>query len=178
MLTLVLGGARSGKSRYAQMLIGHRHAIYVATGRRGRDREMGGRIDRHRADRPDSWITIEEPEAVPHVVRTATPTDAPVIVECVTLWLSNLFERESRTPARRQQEMLMAAVRDLSDASRLRDVIAVSNEVGGGIVPATRLGRRFRDLQGWANQILAEEAESVTLVVAGLPLALKGERRT
>ena len=104
---------------------------------------------------------------------TTAPVDAPVIVECVTLWLSNLFERESHTPARRQQEILMAAVRDLADASKLRDVIAVSNEVGGGIVPTPRVGRRFRDLQGWANQILAEEAASVTLVVAGLPLTLK-----
>ena len=71
----------------------------------------------------------------------------------------------------------MAAVRDLADASQLREVIAVSNEVGGGIVPTTRVGRRFRDLQGWANQILAATADSVTLVVAGLPLALKSERR-
>jgi adenosylcobinamide kinase / adenosylcobinamide-phosphate guanylyltransferase len=178
MLTLVLGGARSGKSRYAQTLVGPRQAIYVATARRRRDREMAGRIDRHRADRPESWITIEAPEAVPRVVRTAEPVDAPVIVECVTLWLSNLFEREAHTPARRQHEILMAAVHDLADASKLRDVIAVSNEVGGGIVPATRVGRRFRDLQGWANQILAKEAESVTLVVAGLPIALKGQRRT
>lgn len=178
MLTLVLGGARSGKSRYAQALVGSRQAIYVATARRTRDREMAGRIDRHRADRPQSWITIEEPEAVPRVVRTAMPAEAPAIVECVTVWLSNLFERESETPARRQQEILMAAVRELADASRFRDVIAISNEVGGGIVPATRVGRRFRDLQGWANQILAGQAESVTLVVAGLPLPLKGERRT
>jgi adenosylcobinamide kinase/adenosylcobinamide-phosphate guanylyltransferase len=177
MLTLVLGGARSGKSRYAQSLVGSQPAIYIATARRTRDREMRGRIDRHRGDRPASWITIEEPEEVPRIVRTATPAEAPVIVECVTLWLSNLFERESQTPARRQQEILMAAVRDLADASQRRKVIAVSNEVGGGIVPATRVGRRFRDLQGWANQILAEAAESATLVVAGLPLALKRERR-
>lgn len=173
MLTLVLGGARSGKSKYAQTLVGQRQAIYIATARRTRDRDMTGRIDRHRADRPSSWITIEEPESVPRAVRTAEPPQAPVIVECVTLWLSNLFERESHTPARRQQDILMAAVRELADASRLRDVIAISNEVGGGIVPATRVGRRFRDLQGWANQILAAEAESVVLVVAGLPLALK-----
>jgi adenosylcobinamide kinase / adenosylcobinamide-phosphate guanylyltransferase len=176
MLTLVLGGARSGKSRYAQALIGERPAIYVATARRTNDREMTQRIDRHRADRPHAWITIEEPDAVPTVVRTAIPADAPIIVECVTLWLSNLFERESRTPQRRQEEILMAAVRDLAHASKQREVIAVSNEVGGGIVPTTRVGRRFRDLQGWANQILAEEAESVMLVVAGLPLALKGLR--
>jgi adenosylcobinamide kinase/adenosylcobinamide-phosphate guanylyltransferase len=173
MLTLVLGGARSGKSRYAQALIGERAAIYIATARRTRDREMSSRIDRHRADRPASWITIEEPELVPRVVREAEPADAPVLVECVTLWLSNLLERESHTPARRQQDILMAAVRELADACRMREVIAVSNEVGGGIVPATRVGRRFRDLQGWANQILAAEAESVVLVVAGFPLAVK-----
>src|SRR5687768_14523101 len=141
MLTLVLGGARSGKSRYAQGLVGDRKAIYVATARRTHDREMSGRIDRHQADRPSSWTTIEEPESVPRVVRTATPTDAPIIVECVTLWLSNLFERESHTPARRQQEILMAAVRELAEASRLREVVVVSNEVGGGIVPTTRVGR-------------------------------------
>jgi adenosylcobinamide kinase / adenosylcobinamide-phosphate guanylyltransferase len=174
MLTLVLGGARSGKSRYAQGLIGSRRAIYIATSRRTRDREMAGRIDRHRADRPSSWITIEEPEFVPQAVRTAAPADAPVIVECVTLWLSNLFERESHTPPRRQQEVLMAAVRELANVAQLRDVIAVSNEIGGGIVPTSRVGRRFRDLHGWANQILAQEADSVTLVVAGLPLVLKG----
>jgi adenosylcobinamide kinase/adenosylcobinamide-phosphate guanylyltransferase len=175
MLTLVLGGARSGKSRYARSLIGARQAIYIATARRSRDREMVARIDRHRADRPGSWITIEAPESVPHAVRHAAPLDAPVILECVTLWLSNLFERESHTPPRRQQEILMAAVRDLADASQLREVIAVSNEVGAGIVPTTRVGRRFRDLQGWANQILADEADSVTLVVAGLPLRLKAK---
>jgi adenosylcobinamide kinase / adenosylcobinamide-phosphate guanylyltransferase len=173
MLTLVLGGARSGKSRYAQALIGDRQAIYIATARRTHDREMSQRIERHRADRPSSWTTIEEPESVPRVVRTATPVDAPVIVECVTLWLSNLFERESHTPPRRQRDVLMTAIRELADASQLRDVIVVSNEVGGGIVPSTRVGRRFRDLQGWANQILAAQAHSVVLVVAGVPLALK-----
>lgn len=177
MLTLVLGGARSGKSRYAQALIGQRQAIYVATARRTRDRDMAGRIDRHQADRPPLWITIEEPESVPRVVRTAVPADAPVLVECVTLWLSNLFERESHTPARKQQDILMAAVRELADASRQREVIVVSNEVGGGIVPSTRVGRRFRDLQGWANQILAAEADSVVLVIAGLPLPLKTAKR-
>jgi adenosyl cobinamide kinase/adenosyl cobinamide phosphate guanylyltransferase len=174
MLTLVLGGARSGKSSYAQSLVGGQRAIYIATARRNTDREMGGRIERHRADRPGSWMTIEEPEAVPRVVRAAEPTGVPVIVECVTLWLSNLFERESRTPVRKQHDILMAAVRDLAEAARTRNVIAVSNEVGSGIVPATRVGRRFRDLQGWANQILAEEAASVILVIAGLPLMLKG----
>lgn len=173
MLTLVLGGARSGKSQYAQALLAHQRAIYVATARRGSDREMRGRIERHRSDRPEAWITIEEPEAVPSVVRTATPIDAPVLVECATVWLANLFHRESHTPTRKQHDILMAAVRDLAQASRVREVIVVSNEVGNGIVPTTRVGRRFRDLQGWANQILAAEATSVILVIAGLPLSLK-----
>jgi adenosylcobinamide kinase/adenosylcobinamide-phosphate guanylyltransferase len=175
MLTLVLGGARSGKSRFAQSLVGDRQAIYVATARRSNhDRDMLVRIARHRTDRPGSWITIEEPEAVPKVVREARPQDAPLIVECATLWLSNLLVRESKTPPRKQQDILLAAVRDLAIASRDRHVIVVSNEVGGGIHPPTRLGRRFQDLQGWANQILAAEATAVVLVVAGLPLVLKG----
>jgi adenosylcobinamide kinase / adenosylcobinamide-phosphate guanylyltransferase len=173
VLTLVLGGARSGKSRYAQSLIGGRRAIYIATARRDDDREMRARIARHRSDRPASWITIEEPEQVPSRVRDAAPLDAPVLIECVSLWLSNLFFRESRKPAIRQQDILLAAVRDLAEASGGREVIAVSNEVGSGIVPATRVGRRFRDFQGWANQILAAEAGRVVLVVAGLPLVLK-----
>jgi len=173
MLTFLLGGARSGKSGYVQSLIGERTAIYVATARRHGDREMRGRIDRHRADRPGSWITIEEPEAVPLAVRAAVPRDAPVIVECATLWLSNLFERESHTSARKQQDILLNAVRELAEVSRSREVIVVSNEVGCGIVPATRVGRRFRDLQGWANQILAEEAATVILIIAGVPLVLK-----
>jgi len=173
MLTLVLGGARSGKSRYAQTLIGDRPAIYLATARRTRDGEMVGRIRRHRADRPTSWLTIEEPVSVPRVVRTAVPADAPMLVECATLWISNLFEREAHTPPHKQQEIVMAAVHDLADACQVRHVVLVSNEVGSGIVPSTRVGRRFRDLQGWANQILASEARTVVLVVAGLPIVLK-----
>jgi adenosylcobinamide kinase / adenosylcobinamide-phosphate guanylyltransferase len=175
MLTLVLGGARSGKSGYAQSLVANGPAIYVATARRDGDREMRARITRHRGDRPEQWITIEEPIEVPAAVRRATPLEAPVIVECVTLWLSNLFERESRTPVRKQQEILLGAVRQLAAVAQERDVIAVSNEVGGGIVPTTRVGRRFRDLQGWANQILAREAGVVVMVVAGLPMVLKNK---
>jgi adenosylcobinamide kinase/adenosylcobinamide-phosphate guanylyltransferase len=173
MLTLVLGGARSGKSGYAQSLVGDRRAIYLATARRDGDREMRARITRHRGDRPEPWITIEEPLDVPPVIRRAQPADAPVIVECVTLWLSNLLERESRTPVRKQQEIVLGAVRQLAAVAHEREVIAVSNEVGGGIVPPTRVGRRFRDLQGWANQILAQDAGVVVLVIAGLPLVLK-----
>jgi adenosylcobinamide kinase/adenosylcobinamide-phosphate guanylyltransferase len=178
MLTLILGGARSGKSQYAHTLVGDRPAIYLATARREADREMRARIARHREDRPGSWITIEEPEAVPTLVRQARPADAPVIVECVTLWLSNLFAREAHAPPRKQQDILLAATRELAEASRAREVIAVSNEVGMGVVPTTRVGRRFRDLQGWANQILAAEAVRVVFVIAGLPLVLKDRSRS
>lgn len=177
MLTLVLGGARSGKSQYAHTLVGDGVAIYVATARRDADREMRTRIARHRHDRPSSWITIEEPEDVPTVVREARPAGAPVLVECVTLWLSNLFAREAHTPPRKQRDTLLDAMQAFAEASREREVIAVSNEVGAGIVPTTRVGRRFRDLQGWANQILAAEAAHVVFVVAGLPLVLKERSR-
>lgn len=177
MLTLVLGGARSGKSRYAQALVGDRNAIYVATARRDTDREMRARIIRHRDDRPRGWVTIEEPEAVPGVVRQARPADVPVLVDCVTLWLSNLLEREIHTPARKQQDILLAAVKEFADASRDREVIAVSNELGMGIVPATRAGRRFRDIHGWANQVLAADASRVVVMIAGLPLVLKDSTR-
>jgi adenosylcobinamide kinase/adenosylcobinamide-phosphate guanylyltransferase len=174
VLTLVLGGARSGKSRYAQSLVGDRQAIYIATARHaGRDRDMRARIARHQADRPAGWVTIEEPEAVAAAARRARPPDAPVIVECVTLWLSNLLVREAKTPAQRQQHILLEEVRQLATVAAHRELIVVSNEVGGGIHPPTRLGRRFRDLQGWANQILAAAADRVVLVVAGLPMALK-----
>jgi len=175
MLTLVLGGARSGKSRYAQSLIGAREAIYLATARCDADPEMRARISRHRRDRPQSWTTVEEPEDVPGVVRDAVPLEAPVLVECVTLWLSNLFARESRAPARAQEDVMLKAARELAVASRLREVIAVSNEIGSGLVPVNRVGRRFRDLLGWTNQILAADAAMVVLVVAGLPLVLKGD---
>ncbi|MBI2187596.1 MAG: bifunctional adenosylcobinamide kinase/adenosylcobinamide-phosphate guanylyltransferase [Acidobacteria bacterium] len=174
MLTLVLGGARSGKSRHAQSLVEGRQAIYIATAHRDpRDREMLARIARHRADRPASWITIEEPEAVPRVVRQAQPHDAPVVVECVTLWLSNLLHHEAQTPSRKQQEILLAEVRALVAAGECRELIVVSNDVSGGLHPLTKLGRRFQDLQGWANQILAEAAQEVVLVVAGIPLRIK-----
>ena len=174
MLTLVIGGARSGKSRYAQSLVGDRQAIYVATARPDDDAEMLARITRHRAERPSSWVTIEEPEHVPDVVRTATPSDAPVLVECVTLWLSNLFLREASSSPTQQESVLLEAARELADASRVRNVVVVSNEIGHGVVPMTDVGRRFRDTHGWANQILAAEAACVVFMVAGLPVTLKG----
>jgi adenosylcobinamide kinase/adenosylcobinamide-phosphate guanylyltransferase len=174
MLTLVLGGARSGKSRYAQALCDGRPAVYVATARAAGDPELQERIDRHRRDRPASWTTVEEPEDVASAVVHARPADAPLIVDCVTVWISNLLWKHRDATAQDQEEAVLRAAQELADAGRIRTVVAVSNEVGGGTVPDHSVARTFRDVHGLANQLLAREAGRVVLVVAGLPVVLKG----
>jgi adenosylcobinamide kinase/adenosylcobinamide-phosphate guanylyltransferase len=149
---------------------------YVATARHVPDEEMGRRIARHRADRPPTWVTVEEPLDVARAVREAQPADALVLVDCVTVWLANLGW-EHRTLADGERErLILERVDELAQTARGREVIAVSNEVGSGIVPDNPVGRSFRDLQGLANQLLAREAGRVFLVVAGLPITIKGER--
>jgi adenosylcobinamide kinase/adenosylcobinamide-phosphate guanylyltransferase len=186
MLTLILGGARSGKSRYAQSLC-HSSAqvVYIATARADEgasDQEMRGRIARHRADRPAGWQTVEEPLDLPRAVREA-PVGAVLLIDCITLWISNLmWELRGQTYAA-QEEAILARIDDLIASTRQRaesaaaagEVIVVSNEVGGGLVPEHQLGRAFRDLQGFANQRLAQAADRAILIVAGLPLFLKQE---
>jgi adenosylcobinamide kinase/adenosylcobinamide-phosphate guanylyltransferase len=184
MLTLVLGGARSGKSRYAQSLCASSSdVIYVATARTddgAGDHEMRERIARHRADRPAEWQTVEEPLDLPRAVREA-PADAALLIDCATLWISNLMWEFREKPAAEQQRLILAEVDDLIDAVRRRDedpipagdVVIVSNEVGGGLVPEHPVARAFRDLQGFANQRLAQAADNVVFVIAGLPLRLK-----
>jgi adenosylcobinamide kinase/adenosylcobinamide-phosphate guanylyltransferase len=174
MLTLVLGGARSGKSRFAQSLCERAEAVVFVATARASDSEMRDRIARHRADRPASWTTVEEPYDVPRVVRESIPKGAVILIDCVTLWLSNLSweHRELEPPA--LEALVLERSRDLARASTGRDVVAVTNEVGEGVVPPSPLGRQFRDLQGLANQVLAAEADRVVLMVAGLPLFVKG----
>ena len=174
MLTLVLGGARSGKSRYAQALCAGGPAVHVATARAAGDPEMQERIERHRRDRPGSWTTVEEPEDVGSAVVHARPADAPVIVDCVTVWISNLLWKHRDATAQDQERAVLQASAELAEAGRTRTVIAVSNEVGGGTVPDNPVARTFRDVHGLANQLLAREAGRVVLVVAGLPVVLKG----
>ncbi|PLX39349.1 MAG: bifunctional adenosylcobinamide kinase/adenosylcobinamide-phosphate guanylyltransferase [Hyphomicrobiales bacterium] len=167
---LVVGGARSGKSRFAERLVADsgRERVYLATATPG-DGEMADRIARHRARRDDNWLTVEEPlELVSALAREAVAGRA-VLVDCVTLWLSNLSMNE------RDVEREVAALVDLIprlDAA----VVFVSNELGSGIVPANALARSFRDMQGRLNQALAEACERVVLVVAGQPLLLKPQR--
>lgn len=173
MLTLVLGGARSGKSRYAQALCHGQPIVYVATARAAGDLEMQARIDRHRRDRPASWVTVEEPEDVASAVVHAQPADASVIVDCVTVWISNLLWRHRDATVPDQERAVLRAAQALAEAARIRTVVAVSNEVGGGTVPDHPVARTFRDLHGLTNQLLAREAGRVVLVVAGLPVVLK-----
>ena len=169
-LMLILGGARSGKSRYAEGLIAalppvwNPPWIYVATAEPG-DEEMRARIAAHRARRGPSWQTVEAPQELAEAVILAQP--APVLVDCLTLWLSNLMLIDADIEAEtvRLERALEAAT---------APVILVSNEVGSGIVPEHPLGRRFRDLQGALNQRIAARADRVVLMVAGLPLAVKG----
>jgi adenosylcobinamide kinase/adenosylcobinamide-phosphate guanylyltransferase len=166
LITLVLGGVRSGKSRYAEWLITTypQPWIYVATAE-ARDEEMAERIAAHKARRAAGWQTVEAPHELSGALRTA-PADAAVLIDCLTLWLSNLMESESDIEA--QTAQLQEAL-----AERPGPTVIVSNEVGLGIVPDNALARRFRDLQGSLNQQLASQAERVIMMVAGIAVAVK-----
>jgi adenosylcobinamide kinase / adenosylcobinamide-phosphate guanylyltransferase len=165
-LTLVIGGARSGKSRYAEGLIAAQLPpwIYVATAEAG-DHEMLARIRAHRKRRGTHWRTIEAPREL--VAALTANHGGPVLVDCLTLWLSNVMLAEMNVE--QEIETLDAAL-----AAAAAPIVLVANEVGLGIVPEFPLGRRFRDLQGILNQRMAARADRVILMVAGLPLAVKG----
>ena len=176
MLTLVLGGARSGKSRYAQSLCADaRDVLFLATARADGDPEMRARVDRHRVERPDEWKTIEEPLAVVRVVRESEPS-VTILLDCVTTWLANLAWAKRSLSASELERLVLEEVSSLAEVANGQEVVAVSNELGSGIVPEHRSGRQFRDLQGVANQRLAQDAVHVVLMVSGLPLTLKDER--
>lgn len=170
--TLVLGGARSGKSRYAESLdqFSSRKPVYIATGAAGDD-EMRERIARHREDRGPEWLTVEAPIDLAGAIDAECGSDRRIVVDCLTLWLSNLML--AGVPVRPEIGRLCES---LSEA-RGCPVALVSNEVGSGVVPDNRLAREFRDLQGWLNQEVASSVHNVTLVVAGLPLPIKQQPR-
>ena len=166
LVTLVLGGARSGKSRYAEWLIATYPEpwVYIATAE-ARDGEMAERIAAHRARREAGWQTIEVPHELPEAL-AAAPADAAVLVDCLTLWLSNLTLGSFNVAAmtERLEQTLIA---------RVGPTVLVSNEVGLGIVPDNPLARRFRDAQGTLNQRIAAQAARVVMMVAGIPVAVK-----
>jgi adenosylcobinamide kinase/adenosylcobinamide-phosphate guanylyltransferase len=167
MIELILGGARSGKSRLAeQRAVASGLAVtYVATAEAG-DAEMAQRIAHHRASRPAAWRTLEEPLQLAAALTRAAAPERCLLVDCLTLWLSNalLGQQEGEI------DKLLAALPHLPGR-----IILVSNEVGWGIVPGNALARRFCDEQGRLNQRAAALADTVTLVVAGLPWVLKPE---
>lgn len=166
-VVLVLGGARSGKSGFAEQLgdaLPGQH-FYIATAQ-ALDDEMARRIARHRADRSDHWQTVECPLALPETIQAHDTGNSVILVDCLTLWLSNLMllDHDIMT-ARNRLAGLLSAVQGT--------LLLVSNEVGQGIVPDNALARQFRDEAGWLNQALARAAEEVWFVTAGLPQRLK-----
>jgi adenosylcobinamide kinase/adenosylcobinamide-phosphate guanylyltransferase len=170
-VTLVLGGARSGKSRYAQQLAEQsRHVVFVATAKAS-DEEMRAKIQRHRTDRSDEWPTIEEPLDLAKVLAEHELACDVILVDCLTIFAANLLgvEGEDGDSMERRVEALCEALRTAQC-----NVVLVSNEVGSGVVPEYAVGCRYRDLLGEINQKVARIADDVVLMVAGLPLALKG----
>jgi adenosylcobinamide kinase / adenosylcobinamide-phosphate guanylyltransferase len=166
-LTLVLGGARSGKSRHAELLVEQAaaHALYVATAE-ALDDEMRARIAQHRARRGPRWTTIEEPLALAPLIAAAAQPARPILVDCLTLWLANLMQA-GRDPGD-EIALLLASLPALRGP-----VVMVANEVGLGIVPESPLGRAFRDHAGRLNRDIAAAADRVVFIAAGLPLVLK-----
>jgi adenosylcobinamide kinase/adenosylcobinamide-phosphate guanylyltransferase len=168
-LTVLLGGARSGKSSLAVDLAAAERApvTFIATGEAG-DAEMAERIAAHQAERPEEWVTVEAPTDIQEALAGADPANT-VILDCLTLWVANVLERGDGTAA-----VLEAAERAARSAgARVGLTIAISNEVGLGVVPATPLGRVYRDVLGSVNAIWVEASADAALVVAGRSLRLE-----
>lgn len=169
MKTLILGGARSGKSRLAERLAhdSGRPVTVIATAQ-ALDDEMSARITAHRAERPPHWRCVEEPLALASALQAADAPGTLLLLDCLTLWLSNLLQAGDEVFSRER-----AALLDTLPALQA-DLLMVGNEVGHGIVPLGALSRRFVDENGWLHQALAERCEAVRFVMAGCTLALKG----
>ena len=170
-ITLILGGARSGKSRLAQRLATtYSYVVFVATARPVDD-EMCRKIDRHKAERPSQWLTVEEQISLDRTVRDYAPHFQVLLVDCLTLYAANLLSTTNN-----HWEAVLPNVQSFYNALREAkcSVVLVSNEVGSGIVPEYPSGRAFRELLGAINQQVAAIADNVVLMVAGLPLVLKG----
>lgn len=183
--TLITGGARSGKSTFAEQLAAHpgRPVIYIATAQ-VLDNEMAWRVKKHQEQRPNNWQLIEEPFDIPSALEGIRNEDAVVLLDCVTIWLSNLMLKslgstseslfpDTLTPEA-EQDILVQVQKTATLAQEIApQVIMVTNEVGQGIVPDNPMARSYRDLAGRSNQILAHQADKVFWVVAGYPLEVK-----
>jgi adenosylcobinamide kinase/adenosylcobinamide-phosphate guanylyltransferase len=171
-IVLVLGGARSGKSAWAQRYVEgtYRSRLFLATAEI-LDEEMEDRVRLHREARGPEWKLVEEPLDLAGALSGRCDGADAVLVDCLTVWLGNVMVKEGDAGVRPRREGLLRALE-----SRTRSTILVSNEVGMGIVPEHRLGRAFRDEAGALNQAVARAADRVVLLAAGLPLWLKGEK--
>ncbi len=187
-ITFVLGGARSGKSRYAEELVTAMEGdhsgsvVYVATAGI-LDEEMAHRVALHRAARPSHWATLEAQDHVADKLLELAPRSL-ILLDCLTMMLSNAmlkrpvdWDNLSRADRKREEAAVLAEVDQFLVAVRERELraVVVSNQVGGGIVPTSALGRVFRDIAGWANQRLARDASRVYLLTAGIPQLIKGD---
>ncbi|MEH6551173.1 MAG: bifunctional adenosylcobinamide kinase/adenosylcobinamide-phosphate guanylyltransferase [Pseudomonadales bacterium] len=166
MLELILGGARSGKTRQAQQRAedSQLDVIYIATATAG-DAEMATRIERHKMDRPQHWLSIEEPISLAATIQANDAVERCIIVDCLSLWLSNCLHQGCWT---RQKEDLLLLLPEVKG-----HLIFVSNETGLGVVPMGEISRQFVDESGFLHQALAAHCEKVCLMVAGLSLSLK-----
>ncbi|WP_034622211.1 bifunctional adenosylcobinamide kinase/adenosylcobinamide-phosphate guanylyltransferase [Desulfovermiculus halophilus] len=171
-ITLILGGCRSGKSRYAlehAEARGERRKIFLATCQ-AFDPEMENRIAAHQRERGPGWVTVEEPVDLPGALQRESRDSSLIVLDCLTLWVSNLLQEG------RSEERIMEGFQELAEALRdaAGNILVVSNEVGQGIVPDNPMSRQFRDLVGWLNQRIAATADRVVWTVAGIPVTVKG----
>jgi adenosylcobinamide kinase / adenosylcobinamide-phosphate guanylyltransferase len=173
MLTLITGGARSGKSSFGQSLCHEgKQVVYIATALPC-DQEMRARITRHRASRPAWWLTVEAPIAVAEAADRHASGANIILIDCLTVWISNLlFEWRNDDPLTVERKA-HEQIAELVSISKRGHVIAVTNEVGSGIVPESDVARQFRDIQGFINQQVAKAADAVYLLVSGIPLRIK-----
>jgi adenosylcobinamide kinase/adenosylcobinamide-phosphate guanylyltransferase len=176
-ITLITGGARSGKSRLAQELARKSGSpvLFVATAEAG-DEEMKQRIEKHRRVRPSNWATLEVTTHVGSQITRHIGKARIVIIDCITLLVNNIFQQfDKHTNASKLEKAVVAEIKELIDSIDRSDArfIIVTNEVGLGIIPADRISRLYRDLLGKANQMLAEHADEVYLMVASIPVAIK-----
>lgn len=171
MLELILGGARSGKSRLAERLADESglEVVYIATSQ-PLDSEMNARVAQHRARRPAHWALVEEPLALARTLQEQAAPGRCLLVDCLTLWLTNLLMLEDAQRLNAEREALLACVERLPGR-----ILLVSNETGLGVVPLGELTRRYVDEAGWLHQALAERSQRVLFTVAGLPMVLKGD---
>ena len=169
-LTLITGGARSGKSSFAEKLAvqSAKERVYIAT-MQGLDEEMKDRIEKHKAQRGNGWLTVEEPLELLKVLKREDKKGRVLLIDCLTLWVTNRMLKGEK-----EKDILKAAeaAADFCEGAGAK-VIAVSNEVGMGLVPDNKLGREFRDIQGRVNRVFAKRAKKVFFMVSGIPLEVK-----